>query len=303
MAKQLGNYVQDLRVPVGFQGEPRFIRLRRLYGGDGIYAVFLLWSWTAVNFPTSGRLEGMDEDDILDVCCVSRENKNFINDLMHNNAFLERDGEGTYCLPNWRDEQPYVARAEERREAARRSAKSRWDKASGKSGDDGGDPDAMRPHSERKASAKRKGCSNTNTKSLKSPPAPPKGEGCPVKEIVGLYVRLLPELPKPPQITVKMEREIKARWQAQAERRSLAWWEGFFKSVRDYPFLMGESKDWRASLGWLVGRTNMDKVLGGEYQCRGERGPQPGVPARATKTMSLEEFEQMQREGQVADAS
>ncbi|MDZ4064466.1 MAG: hypothetical protein U1E22_07335, partial [Coriobacteriia bacterium] len=59
MAKKLGNYVQDLRLPKGFSREVRFIEIMTAYGGDGVLAVFLLWDWTAENFPTTGRLENV----------------------------------------------------------------------------------------------------------------------------------------------------------------------------------------------------------------------------------------------------
>ncbi len=50
-------------------------------------------------------------------------------------------------------------------------------------------------------------------------------------------------------------------------RQSLTWWEEYFKSVSEMPFLCGKNKrSWMADLGWLITRDNMVKVLEGNYQ-------------------------------------
>jgi hypothetical protein len=116
-----------------------------------------------------------------------------------------------------------------------------------------------------------------------------------VNEIASLYAETLPELPKSEELTEKMRRDIEARWKAAPERRSLEWWGWFFAKVRECPYLMGESGTWRASLGWLVNRGNLDKVLGGEYPTRAEIDEKRGGPG-AVRAMSDEEFERMRGE-------
>ena len=130
--------------------------------------------------------------------------------------------------------------------------------------------------------------SNTNSNAFKSPPAPPSGgEGeVPVNEIAELYAETLPELAKP-VLTPGVSRDIRARWAAEPERQDLEWWRELFERVRTMPRLMGETGDWRASLGWLVNRGNLDKVLSGQYL------PRAGGVRQPLRSMSDEEFEAM----------
>lgn len=283
MAKQLGNFVQDLRLPRGFHRELRFSRMLRKHGAEGVYAVLVLWDWVAENYPTTGVLIRMTEEDILFACSVDPKNMTFIADLIEE-GFLGKDENGVFCIPNWREEQPYVAQAEERSRAAQLKAEKRWGPVRAEK--------AKREGCFGNAAALPKQCSNTNSNAFKSPPTPPKGrEGeIPVNEIMQIYAEVLPELPQPEALTEKMRRDIEARWKTAPERRSLKWWRDYFGRVRERPFLMGEGGTWRASLGWLVNGGCMDKVLGGEYPTRSElSGPQS-----ATESYTLEEFERMQ---------
>jgi len=193
-------------------------------------------------------------------------------------------------VPNWRTEQPFAAQAEERSKAARLKAEKRW---------------RVRTFNEEAkeqcngiAMALQSECSNTNSNAFKSPPTPPRGgqeENAPVNEITNLYTEMLPELPQPKELTEKMRRDLEARWKAAPERWSLEWWGWFFAKVRECPYLRGESGAWRASLGWLVNRGNLDKVLGDEYPTRAEIDEKRGGPG-AVRAMSDEEFERMRGE-------
>lgn len=294
MARQLGNFVHDLRLPKDFHSELRFKRMRRKHGSDGMMAVLMLWSWAASNCPTTGRLEKMTVEDILDVGCIATECTGFIDDLV-DYEFLVLDG-NTYCLSNWEEEQPHAAQAEERSRVARLKAEKSWENRRKRG--------VESEQSTGKATAKQGQRSNTNSNTnLKSPPTPPRGgqiQSAPVSEIVALYRKALPELPEPREETEKLGKDIGARWQAKPERQSLEWWAWFFGLVRECPYLLGEGKDgWRASLGWLVAKGNMDKVLGGEYPVRGQAGgggPQP------VKSYTLEESERMRLAAEAAEA-
>jgi hypothetical protein len=314
MAKA-GNYVQDLRLAKGFHREARFLRIRRKYGSDGIFAVLMLWDWVAEQFPTSGRLEDMELEDIADVCCISPADAGpFVEDLMYNDWFLSRDEEG-YFLPNWAEEQPYVAGAGVRAEKARRAAEARWGKGAG--ADDparheaeqpSGMPGACPEHARSNADGMQTQCDSNApipipSKKNKNPPTPRRGaqadqtgEGLKAEEVLALFREVLPELPQPRAVTDKLRRELRARVRADAKRRNLEWWRWFFGLVREYPYPMGEVADWQATLGWLLGRTNMDKILGGEYQARAdlERRRDEGEQRPQTRGLSLEEFERMQ---------
>lgn len=301
MPARIGNYVQDLRLSKNFLRDIRCLRMLDLQGPQGILAVWYLWDCTAEHFPSTGRLEGMSAKDIHLACNASKENASFIGNLTEC-GFLGKEDDGTYYLPNWREEQPYVAKAEERSEAGRAAVEKRWAARDAKEAEQ-----ANKAHGYRAPSTSVIGevYSNTNSNTnLKSPPTPPRGGGegnAPVKDIVELYREVLPELPQPEELTERIGRDIEARWNAKPERQGLEWWRGFFAKVRERPILMGENGTWCASLGWLVNKSGMDKVLGGEYSTRAdaERLADGGAAPKA-KSYSLEEFEQMRAEERAA---
>ncbi|OGR34249.1 MAG: hypothetical protein A2051_08410 [Desulfovibrionales bacterium GWA2_65_9] len=252
----------------------------------------------AENHPSTGRLEKVKGEHIHALCCISEaQNQEFIDDLIEF-EFLAKDESGVFYIPEWREEQPYVAQADERSSAARAAAKIRWEaKGSGQKAEQG-----KKRNARGNAPALQMQCSNTNSNTLKSPPAPPRGgqtQPVPVSEIVALYREALPELPEPREETEKLAKDIAARWK-KPERQSLEWWAWFFALVRECPYLMGEGKDgWRASLGWLVNKGSMDKVLGGEYPTKG----QATGGARPVRSYSLEESEQMRIAAEAAEAA
>jgi hypothetical protein len=98
-----------------------------------------------------------------------------------------------------------------------------------------------------------------------TPPPPAPKNPCPVSKIVTLYHDTLPGLATVQKISNELSRKIKARWNADTDRQSLEWWRWYFEGVRKCGFLMGRKKDWAATLHWLTGRENMEKVLSGYY--------------------------------------
>lgn len=57
-------------------------------------------------------------------------------------------------------------------------------------------------------------------------------------------------------------KDLRRRIQEADEHRSVEWWAGFFRVAADNPTWNGENRrQWRASLAWLVHRTNFDKVV------------------------------------------
>ncbi len=88
---------------------------------------------------------------------------------------------------------------------------------------------------------------------------------CPHREIIAAYHEILPELPKVRVWNDPHRTQLRARWREAKERQSTEWWREFFEFVRQSPFLMGEKKDWRADLMWLVRKSNIVKVLNGRY--------------------------------------
>jgi hypothetical protein len=108
-------------------------------------------------------------------------------------------------------------------------------------------------------------------------PAPPEPPPCPHAEIVALYHELLPELPRMRTWEGNRKKHLAARWKETLQRlrkarkphdrqAGLEWWRQFFLTrVRPSPWLMGQKKDWRATLDWLVRPENYAKTLDGQY--------------------------------------
>ena len=94
--------------------------------------------------------------------------------------------------------------------------------------------------------------------------------------IVEAYNAVLPELPKCKSLGKSVAESLRARIRDDPERETLAWWRQYFESVRTYPTLMGRTINWRASLQWLIGVKNMDKVLNGFYPTDEPGGPNGG---------------------------
>jgi len=87
---------------------------------------------------------------------------------------------------------------------------------------------------------------------------------CPHLEIIGIYHRVLHELPRVVESRWKgsaSERNLKARWAEDERHQSLKFWEQLFGVVRTNDWWMGRG-DWKgANLHWLVKRANFDKAL------------------------------------------
>jgi len=82
--------------------------------------------------------------------------------------------------------------------------------------------------------------------------------------IFGLYKKLFEgKLPMPRDYSKIYCRTCNARWR---EHPSIEFWNEYFQTVFDSPFLMGKiNSDWTADLIWLLGPTNLEKVISGKY--------------------------------------
>ena len=58
---------------------------------------------------------------------------------------------------------------------------------------------------------------------------------------------------------------LRARWKEEKERQNLAWWDEFFTEISKMDFLMGRVKSFKATLSWIVGPKNFDKIINGQY--------------------------------------
>jgi len=114
----------------------------------------------------------------------------------------------------------------------------------------------------------------------------PDGNGktppCPQQEIVNLYHKTLPELPRVNQWPENLQVILRTRWKEDPVRQNLAWWEQFFRYVQESDFLLGRTKEaFVADLEWLVRPKNFVKIANGRYHGRGNLSskPQPGIAA------------------------
>ena len=96
------------------------------------------------------------------------------------------------------------------------------------------------------------------------------GLDCPLNEIIELYHEILPELPS---VSVKngeilsseLPSKIKRIWSKRKAYQDIEFWRFLFRSIRHMDLLMGKTKDFRASLFWIVGVQNFEKIINGNY--------------------------------------
>ena len=96
---------------------------------------------------------------------------------------------------------------------------------------------------------------------------------CPQKQIISLYHSTLPELPVVKVWNKNRETLLRTRWNEDANRQDLSWWQSYFNLVKSSDFLTGKvnSRDrppFLADLEWLLKPSNMAKVLEGKYDNR-----------------------------------
>lgn len=117
----------------------------------------------------------------------------------------------------------------------------------------------------RSGSTKNKNDKNGNKEKeyVEKPASQP--QSCPHEKIIALYHETLPEL-NIVQVWNNTRRSyLRARWREDTKRQSLEWWKGYFELVRESPFLMGEVKDFKADLEWIIRPKNFANVLEGKY--------------------------------------
>ncbi|HSW65052.1 MAG TPA: Lin1244/Lin1753 domain-containing protein [Dissulfurispiraceae bacterium] len=105
---------------------------------------------------------------------------------------------------------------------------------------------------------------------------------CPQNEIVNLYHKELPELPRVKHWPENLQVILRTRWKEDQVRQNLEWWEQFYRYVHESDFLMGRTKEaFVADLEWLIRPKNFTKIANGRYHGRGNLStkPQPGITA------------------------
>lgn len=172
--------------------------------------------------------------------------------------FYMKDGEYHHETCN-----KYLNEIYQKSEKARQSAKARWMKKCENNAN------GMREDSERIENGCERienGCESNATHNPlpitqeKKPTVP----NCPHEKIIELYHNILPELRS---VIVSRwsgsdrEKNLRARWKEHEEHRNLEFWKWYFSSIRSSDWHMGKVKNWSADLGWLVTRSNFDKMV------------------------------------------
>ncbi|AMR80227.1 hypothetical protein A2G96_05720 [Cupriavidus nantongensis] len=94
---------------------------------------------------------------------------------------------------------------------------------------------------------------------------------CPHSEIVELYHEILPMCPSIRDWTKARQTNLRARWNEEAKRQNLDYWQRFFTYIAESDFLTGRSKTQEgrkpfvASLDWIVKPENFTKIREGRY--------------------------------------
>jgi phage replication O-like protein O len=89
---------------------------------------------------------------------------------------------------------------------------------------------------------------------------------CPHAEIIKLYHKTLPQLPRVIEWTETRQGFLRTRWKEKPERQNLAWWDDYFKGVAESDYLTGKVNGFKADLEWLVRPSNFVKVIEGRYK-------------------------------------
>lgn len=101
-----------------------------------------------------------------------------------------------------------------------------------------------------------------------------KPKPCRHQSVIDAYHSCCPSLPRVESWNEASQRVLTARWREKRERQEIEWWERYFRRVNLSDFLTGRVKDFVATLNWLIGPKNMEKVLNGAYDNRSSPVPE-----------------------------
>jgi len=119
----------DIRVDTKFLQHPKTMKLYRRLGAEGLVSLLRLWFWTAENRP-DGILHGLDEEDIdlisnwpdptgrRDQADHDQTGPSFCQQAMEL-GWIDTADDGTLCLHEWAEYNPWVADAPNRSDKAR----------------------------------------------------------------------------------------------------------------------------------------------------------------------------------------
>lgn len=95
---------------------------------------------------------------------------------------------------------------------------------------------------------------------------------CPTEQLIELYHKHLPMLPRCEVISPKRKTSLSARWRevcvedkVENVEHGTRIFESIFSRAARSKFLTGKKTDWRATFDWLIAPTNFVKVVEGSY--------------------------------------
>jgi hypothetical protein len=98
--------------------------------------------------------------------------------------------------------------------------------------------------------------------------------------ILNAYNETLQKLPAAEKLTPSRIKTLDLRIMEDPVRSDPEWWERYFRSVRDYPWLMGNNPyGWKANFDWLIAERGMLKVLEGGFARSSPEEPGAGTEA------------------------
>jgi len=196
----------DIRINTQILNHPKIKKLIRLKGyEEGFIRLFRLWCWAAENRP-QGVLENMDIDDIAIAMDYPEDRTEDCGKLVEMLVALRlldaKNATGNaplYAIHDWKDHNSFVYYKENRKKAAKRAAKTRWERKGGQEDNAGrietALPPAYEPHKNRNAgrnapspipipipiptpnpSPKKNNYEDLNTAEPEQPPEPPTNE-------------------------------------------------------------------------------------------------------------------------------
>ncbi len=161
---------KDIRLRVDFLDHPKTMKLERRLGLQGVISLIRLWCFAAQNKP-SGRLDGMDEEDIELAAKWSGDPGKFVETILSEKCKWLEERDGVFYLHDWEEHQAWIAHQEERQERARHAARAKYAKAKQKTSND--DTGSQQETSDRDAGSMRVASDPQTTSTAPSPTPSP----------------------------------------------------------------------------------------------------------------------------------
>lgn len=119
----------------------------------------------------------------------------------------------------------------------------------------------------------------------------------PYSEILNLYHKHCPGLPRVIKLTDRRKRTLRARWK---HCSNLEEWQSYFKKAGESNFLSGQNdRGWTADFDFLINESNMVKVLEGKYDNR-RQSKQEHDPIREVLERAMaQDAEEMRKQVEV----